>query len=92
MRMSLAPLLREELGLFFHHFQDCSDPIPVLNKGTRNLLAEKETINAVLRENYLLRQQVKMMSGQASEGEEDVDHKRKASAMSGSDDSTSHSD
>ena len=53
------------------------------------MLAEKEIINVALQENYLLKQQ---LSGQASEGEEDVKYKCLRVALAGSDDPTGHPD
>ena len=55
------------------------------------MLVEKEIINVTMHENYLLKQQVKQLTGQDYEGEEDVSHKRPKTAPAGLDDSASHS-
>ena len=58
----------------------------------RSVLAEKDTINKVLRENYLLNERVEILLGRLSEGEEDVRRKRPRVTQTGSDDHKGHTD
>ena len=65
----------------------------LLDWARRSVLAEKEIVNIALRENYLLKQNVQILQGQAlMEGEEDVRRKRPRVTQTGSDDHKGHTD